>query len=293
MKIQSKILAVFLAMALVVSPLSMVGYASEIEAEDTIQEEIGQVEAGVEEVESQEEEQILEENEFQEEKKVPKLRTDISLLAAVVNSGSFGSGLTWTLYDDGTMVISGNGAMPNYSSYNDQPWKDYWNSITSIVVNEGITHIGNLAFMNSFANKSIKLPSTLKTIGTGAFNKNYNTGETGELVLPAGIESIGKQAFTKCLFSSVTYEGSTTRENSNISEDTILFEFPSSLVSIEEKAFQQCFSTSKANASIIVPANITTLGANAFYPASDTPENHVYARSGFAPSRIFQRSFLH
>ncbi len=57
---------------------------------------------------------------------------------------------------------------------------------------EGVTEIGKEAFQWTPASQ-IVLPSTLKTIGDGAFNGYSHGGET--LSLPEGLESIGKDAF--------------------------------------------------------------------------------------------------
>ena len=45
--------------------------------------------------------------------------------AVQVTSGSFGEGLTWTLSEEGTLTISGTGAMPDYGSYSVVPWYEH------------------------------------------------------------------------------------------------------------------------------------------------------------------------
>ena len=60
-------------------------------------------------------------------------------------SGTTGP-LTWNI-QQGTLTVSGNGAMPNYMSLLLRaPWHTHRNSITAVVVEEGVTSIGNFAF---------------------------------------------------------------------------------------------------------------------------------------------------
>lgn len=63
-----------------------------------------------------------------------------------------GNNLTWTFYDDGELVISGEGKMdwynvdlaPQYAKY--PPWYPYYDKIDVITVEEGVTSIGHHAF---------------------------------------------------------------------------------------------------------------------------------------------------
>lgn len=71
--------------------------------------------------------------------------------ATVVDSGycggeGDGTNLTWTLYNDGLLEITGTGDMKNYyyysSSITTAPWGTYKDSLTSLSIGEGITSIG-------------------------------------------------------------------------------------------------------------------------------------------------------
>ncbi len=59
--------------------------------------------------------------------------------ATVLYSGTCGENVTWTLTKDGTLTISGTGAMKNYGYEGGQPWMAYANQITSVVVENGVT----------------------------------------------------------------------------------------------------------------------------------------------------------
>lgn len=87
-----------------------------------------------------------------------------------------------TIYDDGSMVISGTGAMNDYSSSSSQsaPWNQDGNisKITSIEVQNGVTSIGKYAFRNCTTVTSILLAESVTTIGSAAFNGCTNENLT-------------------------------------------------------------------------------------------------------------------
>jgi hypothetical protein len=70
-----------------------------------------------------------------------------ALAADPVTSGTCGENVTWTL-ENGTLTISGTGDMTEYSGINGIPWYGNRNNITSVVIEEGVTYIGQMAFYN-------------------------------------------------------------------------------------------------------------------------------------------------
>lgn len=101
-------------------------------------------------------------------------------------SGTIGD-LTWTLADDGTLTVSGTGAMPDLS-YNKYPWYNLGSSIKKVVIEADVTHIGE----NSFA-------STLA----------YGMLTTVDI---KGNPSMGAQAFKLLSWlTTVTYNGTVTQ----------------------------------------------------------------------------------
>ena len=109
--------------------------------------------------------------------------------------GTCGTNVKWT-YKGGVLTISGDGAMNDFYNYwGEAPWHEYVKDITSIEIEEGITHIGNRAFCgcNNNAFTSITLPSTLISIGMLAFGSCRNLSEvTCKALTPP---SIGSGAF--------------------------------------------------------------------------------------------------
>ena len=135
------------------------------------------------------------------------------------------NGITWklTTEDNGanyTLTISGNGAMEDYSDMTTVPWSKnkigevVFNKITKVVVEEGVTHIGNLSlstlgyYNSNDVEIQFDLPSTLLSIGKDAFANSYGLRS---LEIPAAVNKIGSSIHRNCVnLSSITVaEGNT------------------------------------------------------------------------------------
>ena len=100
--------------------------------------------------------------------------------------------VTWELDDNGTLWISGSGAIP-YSIT--PPWAEYTDTITRIVIGSGITEIFARVFADLGHITGITLPEGLKTIGSGAFE---NCTALSSVILPDSLESICDDSFAGC-----------------------------------------------------------------------------------------------
>ena len=162
---------------------------------------------------------------------------DVTLVASYkCVSGPCGDNATW-LFADGVLTISGSGAMYDYEG-NDTPWNSYrFTDITSVVVEEGITHIGNSAFRGFEVATIATLPSTLTSIGVRSFGGSRNI----RVSIPANVESIGDNAFNGC--TGLTGELSIT-----------------SVTNIGYQAFLSCSGITSVNLS----DNLETIGYGAF-----------------------------
>lgn len=118
---------------------------------------------------------------------------------AVSDSGSCGENLTWS-YNDGVLIISGNGEMYNYYSMTEDdknktdapPWSDLY--IKECIIKDGVTSIGESAFQ--YCNlHSISIANSVKTIGAQAFS---NCSELTSIVFPEGVISLGDSALYEC-----------------------------------------------------------------------------------------------
>ncbi len=81
-------------------------------------------------------------------------------------SGTCGENLTWSLDESGTLTISGTGMMNDYFGVS-TPWAV--NAVKKLVIEEGVTSIGRMAFVGCTNMKSASLPSTLSSINGKVF----------------------------------------------------------------------------------------------------------------------------
>ena len=92
------------------------------------------------------------------------------VITSAAANGNCGDNLNWSFSNQGVLSISGFGAMTNYNNSN-PPWQSYSYELTSIVINEGVTTIGNYAFDFYSDNlSSVFLPSSLTQIGSYALS---------------------------------------------------------------------------------------------------------------------------
>lgn len=178
----------------------------------------------------------------------------------IVASGTCGDDLTWKLGNKGTLTISGTGEMYNYSMA-DAPWKEQKDLISALVVENGAASIGSSTFDGYTSLKSIKLASTVKSIGNNAFS---NTGITS-LDLPEGMESIGLGAFYNCekMTELKLPESLTTLNNGAFAfcKGLTAVTLPNKITFIGALAFEECTGLT----SITIPENVTEIRNQAFY----------------------------
>lgn len=170
--------------------------------------------------------------------------------------------VTWSFNNEtGILTISGTGQMENYSSGSATPWYSQIENIKSVVIESGVTSIGNCAFYNCSNMTGIEIPSGVTSIGEKAF---YNCSSLNAIEIPVGMTSIGVQAFRNCsnMNSIEIPEGVTSIEEKVFSNCTNLstVTIPAGVTSIEEQAFYNCSSLS----SIEIPEGVTSIEAQVF-----------------------------
>ncbi|MBQ7670616.1 MAG: leucine-rich repeat domain-containing protein [Clostridia bacterium] len=158
-------------------------------------------------------------------------------VSSAAESGTCGENLTWT-YDGGTLTISGTGEMTNFYDNNMPPWYEHAGEITSAIVEEGVTSLGELAFYECDSLTNVVLPSTLTEIGIRAFK---DCTSLAYLNIPTSLYAIGESAFENCsLLNGI-----------RLSEGVVI---------ISDKAFFRCSSLS----SITIPSTVNFLGMVVF-----------------------------
>ena len=185
--------------------------------------------------------QVENENNELEEKPIT-VQSNAIFLQSI--GGKCGENLTWS-FDEvtGTLTISGTGDMDDY--YDDDspedssiPWLGQCEQISKVILEDGITNIGNYSFAGCNNLKEIEIPSSVTEIGERTF---YTCTSLQNIMLPDSVIKIGVWAFGNC----------TSLKNIMISD---------SVTEIEESAFRGCSSLE----SITIPRGLETLGSFAF-----------------------------
>lgn len=177
-------------------------------------------------------------------------------VAFAESAGTCGANLSWKLDASGTLTISGSGVMDD-CKYGSAPWKDQSSKIKSVVIDDGVTTIGDSAFSWCRELTSVTLPDSLTIISDSAFENCY---KLTTIVMSKNVESIGSWSFYGC-------------------DSLIAIELPETLKRIEDLAFNGCESLSVLN----IPASVeyinedrTFAGANKLMAINVAEGNSYY-----------------
>ncbi len=196
-----------------------------------------------------------------------------------------GTNLTWTLYKNGTLEISGTGAMASWNTYygdrkaSDAPWSyhngEYINKkITSIVISEGVTSIGHYAFVGCDSLTDVQLPKSVTSIKE-AF---YECGGSVDLVLPEGIKGItneygfagfyGLRSITipdsAGYVNPAAFERCTQLERFNVSEGNTYYSSHDGVLFDKDKTTLEIYPSGKAD-TYVIPNGVIHVGYHAFF----------------------------
>lgn len=161
---------------------------------------------------------------------------DVNLTITMEESNIF-----WDMDDNGVLRIYGRGDMPDYEGINSRtsaPWAAYVYDITSVIIEEGITSIGEYAFYGCRNMKNASLPEGLVEIKKDGFGF---CGNLADITFPVELERIGDYAFSTC----------------NGLTDVRL---PSHLKIIGASAFGSCANLKE----ITIPESVAEIGEGAF-----------------------------
>ena len=135
-----------------------------------------------------------------QDSKIAKLEEKLKAFTSdVVAAGQCGEDVYYIRYADGHVLLQGSGATYDYSDES-TPKSVFYNmpEIKSVIVQEGITKLGNALFYRCQNMQTISLPSTLTELGYRIFAQGsggfQSYGGLTELTLPAGIQKLGGNA---------------------------------------------------------------------------------------------------
>ena len=162
-------------------------------------------------------------------------------------------GITYTLDEDGTLKVSGEGAIPARLNIFDVKTRD---AIKRIEIGEGITAVGDYDFRVCQSLTGISLPSTLTEIGQQAFTKN---AKLKEFVFPNGNDQY--QAYNGML---LTGDGKTLLRCTAGAGETVTV--PDGVETIAPYAFDTALYTDQNPfTKVVLPESVRTLSDHAFY----------------------------
>ena len=139
----------------------------------------------------------------------------------------------------GTLTISGTGAMRDYDQAGERPWYAWGDDITTVVIGEGVTRIGDYAFQD------FPLTSIQTKKAEAAQTRADGGSEPIPSALPEGLISIGKYALSNTHLTNLTLPSSLQRIDkfalfSNDELATLTFLATMSVPYLENDVFASC-----------------------------------------------------
>ena len=170
--------------------------------------------------------------------------------------GTCGEWAGYGVWDNGTgkeLKFYGTGDMNNYTM-NTAPWSGVRNSVTTITIPQGITSIGNYAFVGFTAITEIVIPEGVTSIGQHAFD---GCSSLTNVTLPTSLTFLGGYAFNDCAVTSLTYPGGPAGAGIYL---------PPNLEAVAGYSFYNC----PLAATVVVPSKVYQIAPAAFGAASES-----------------------
>ena len=194
---------------------------------------------------------------------------------SVIVSGTCRDNLTWVLDNERTLTISGTGKMTGWTgAFNIPPWLDYRDSITNVIIEDGVTSIKCYAFNACNAITMVTIPKSVTSIEYNAFR---GCDALTTITIPDSVKNIEFGAFAYCdALTSINVDEANLYFTSpdgilfNKNMTTLIqypagkindtFRIPDSVTSINRSAFAGCTSLTE----ITIPDSVTSIGNDAF-----------------------------
>ena len=211
----------------------------------------------------------------EEQPEVSTEHVEIQELGAGVYTGTCGEGAEYTLEENGTLTITGNGSI-DFGAFRGFGKEDDKRVIKKVVISSGMIGIGNFAFENCSDLKSVEIPASVTSIGSAAFkdcsglesmnideaNTTYENPEGSNAIvekssktlvagckntkIPDDVKIIGAYAFCGC-------------------SDLKSIEIPDNVSEIQVAAFDDCSNLT----AIHIPAGVDKIALGVFMGCSN------------------------
>ena len=197
---------------------------------------------------------------------------DYITVIPIKESGACENGMTLELIkltansNNYILTISGTGDMGDMDS--NPLWENYKSDITTVVIGDGVTSIGDYAFYDCTRLTTVSIPASVTSVGSDAFgNTPWLEGQ------PDGVVYVGKVAYKWMGDAAIaTIADGTVSISPEAFEGALItsVSIPASVTSIGDFAFNSCQDLT----SVIIPASVTSIGNYAFQ--SCTKLEYVY-----------------
>ena len=216
---------------------------------------------------------------------------------------NWGEGITATVSGD-TLTLTSDGARTmNDFSYSENSRKLTEEGIKHVIIENGVTNIGDNAFSYNLI-KTVQIPDSVTSIGRDAFygnslsfleipegvsiidNHAFGYNQLVSIAIPGSVSTIGSGAFYSNKLTSIEISEGVSVMGDYAFYNNLLtsVDIPSSMTDIGARAF----SNNRLN-SVVIPDNVTNIGLEAF---EGILESQIVLGSGFSNYLLFSDSML-
>lgn len=205
--------------------------------------------------------------------------TEDSVVSTVIDKGECGESINWFLYENGELLIKGDGDMYSWASESEgasniAPWSAHKNKITTVTIGQGINNISRNSFNGCVNMENISIGKDVTLIKSDSFS---NCQKLKSITIPASVNLIESDAFKNCsslekinvedgnlYYSSdkhgVLFYNKTELVQYPLGNKRNTYVIPDEVTEIRSSAFYGCQNLE----SIVFPTNITYIGDYAF-----------------------------